>query len=184
MAVALSWNSGEVLCNAWCLIYAQETVATNLSLTAYYERDRVSSRFPGQRRDSGEEGQHWGGCGWSQWTALSPPHCRPQTPAQPAMHTCLPSLQERAPSQPAQAASILGQILAARSVEIRQPALQPQLGWRPCQCPSSSPPPTSFLEQLLICPGCPKCCTRALGVWKRKPVSVGFTLHHSRICVT
>lgn len=103
MAVALSWNSGEVLCNAWCLIYAQETVATNLSLTAYYERDRVSSRFPGQRRDSGEEGQHWGGCGWSQWTALSPPHCRPQTPAQPAMHTCLPSLQERAPSQPASA---------------------------------------------------------------------------------
>lgn len=86
------------------------------------------------------------------WDFLSPPHYRPQTPAQPAVCTC-PITQERAPSQPTQEVSILGQNLAALSVERCQLALQPQLGSRPCQ-PPTLPPPTSFLEQLLIRPGC------------------------------
>lgn len=116
------------------------------------------------------------------WDSLSPPHYRPQTPAQPAVCTC-PITQERARSQTVREVSILGQILAARSVESCQSALQPQLGSRPCQ-PPTLPPPTSFLEQLLIRPGCFRCCTRATGVWRSKPVFVGFTLHHSRVWVT
>lgn len=95
------------------------------------------------------------------WNSLSPPHYRPQTPAQPAVCTC-PITQERAHSQPVREVSILGQILATRSVESCQSALQPQLGSRPCQ-PPTLPPLTSFLEQLLIRPGCFRCCTRATG---------------------